>query len=80
MDSLTKALSLVKDVVVKTVTTIPRLILNFGARDPQYGAVALTNGVSAGPESHGKILQDFDTAQWVVYQVFANPWYPPFMN
>ena len=40
---------------------IPRLIMDFGARDPQYGAIALTNAVSAGPESHGKIMQDFDT-------------------
>jgi NAD(P)-dependent dehydrogenase (short-subunit alcohol dehydrogenase family) len=41
---------------------IPRLIMNFGARDPQFGANALTNGASASKEGHGKIMQDFDTA------------------
>jgi retinol dehydrogenase-12 len=40
---------------------IPRLIMNFGARDPQFGAAALTNGASASAEGHGKIMQDFDT-------------------
>ncbi|ORX36971.1 hypothetical protein BD324DRAFT_651444 [Kockovaella imperatae] len=54
---------------VQRTMLIPRLIMDFGARDPHYGAVALTNGASAGPESHGKIMQDFDTAS-----------YPPFMN
>ncbi|KAK5659363.1 hypothetical protein OQA88_1456 [Cercophora sp. LCS_1] len=47
---------------------IPRLIMNFGARDPQYGAAALVNGVSASADKHGKILQDFDSTT-----------YPPFM-
>lgn len=41
---------------------IPRLIMNLGARDPQICATALVNGVSAGAEGHGKIMQDFDTA------------------
>ncbi|KAK4183595.1 hypothetical protein QBC35DRAFT_467174 [Podospora australis] len=48
---------------------IPRLIMNFGARDAKYGAAALVNGVSASwEEGHGKIMQDFDTAT-----------FPPFM-
>jgi NAD(P)-dependent dehydrogenase (short-subunit alcohol dehydrogenase family) len=41
---------------------IPRLIMNFGARDPQICATALVNGVSASADAHGKIMQDFDTA------------------
>jgi NAD(P)-dependent dehydrogenase (short-subunit alcohol dehydrogenase family) len=41
---------------------IPRLIMNFGARDPLICATALVNGVSAPEEAHGKIMQDFDTA------------------
>lgn len=41
---------------------IPRLIMNFGARDPQICATALVNGVSASEDGHGKIIQDFDTA------------------
>jgi NAD(P)-dependent dehydrogenase (short-subunit alcohol dehydrogenase family) len=41
---------------------IPRLIMNFGARDPQICATALVNGVSASDEDNGKIMQDFDTA------------------
>jgi NAD(P)-dependent dehydrogenase (short-subunit alcohol dehydrogenase family) len=41
---------------------IPRLIMNFGARDPQICATALVNGVSASEAGHGKIMQDFDTA------------------
>ena len=41
---------------------IPRLIMNFGARDPQICATALVNGVSASAEGHGQIMQDFDTA------------------
>jgi NAD(P)-dependent dehydrogenase (short-subunit alcohol dehydrogenase family) len=40
---------------------IPRLIMNFGARDPQICATALVNGVSAPAGAHGKIMQDFDT-------------------
>ncbi|KAF5025736.1 hypothetical protein F66182_2203 [Fusarium sp. NRRL 66182] len=48
---------------------IPRLIMNFGARDPEICATALVNGVSASAEGHGKIMQDFDTAG-----------YPPFME
>lgn len=40
---------------------IPRLIMNFGARDPQICATAITNGVSASADSHGKIMQDFET-------------------
>lgn len=42
---------------------IPRLIMNFGARDPQICATALVNGVSASEDAHGKIMQDFDTAE-----------------
>jgi len=42
---------------------IPRLIMNFGARDPQICATALVNGVSATEDAHGKIMQDFDTAE-----------------
>ncbi|KXS97300.1 hypothetical protein AC578_4567 [Pseudocercospora eumusae] len=38
---------------------ITRVITDFGARDAQYGANTLTNGVSEGPESHGKIVMDF---------------------
>ena len=41
---------------------IPRLIMNFGARDPQICATALVNGVSASADAHGKIMQDFATA------------------
>lgn len=41
---------------------IPRLIMNFGARDPEICATALVNGVSVSGEGHGKIMQDFDTA------------------
>jgi NAD(P)-dependent dehydrogenase (short-subunit alcohol dehydrogenase family) len=40
---------------------IPRLIMNFGARDPQICATALVNGVSAPGDANGKIMQDFDT-------------------
>ncbi|KAK3313377.1 hypothetical protein B0H66DRAFT_642935 [Apodospora peruviana] len=48
---------------------IPRLIMNFSSRDPQFGAIALVNGASASEDAHGKILHDFDTAS-----------YPPFME
>lgn len=41
---------------------IPRLIMNFGAREPEICATALVNGVSVSEEDHGKIMQDFDTA------------------
>jgi hypothetical protein len=41
---------------------IPRLIMNFGARDPQIGATTLVNGASALEDKNGKIWQDFDTA------------------
>ena len=41
---------------------IPRLIMNFGARDPQICATALVNGVSSSKDGHGKIVMDFDTA------------------
>lgn len=41
---------------------IPRLIMNFGAREPEICATALVNGVSAPADAHGKIMQDFDTA------------------
>lgn len=42
---------------------IPRLIMNFGARDPQICATALVNGVSSSADGHGKIMQDFSTAK-----------------
>ncbi|KAK4448386.1 hypothetical protein QBC34DRAFT_301053 [Podospora aff. communis PSN243] len=48
---------------------IPRMITQFAAREPEFGAVALTNGASASEESHGQIVHDFDFAH-----------YPPFMN
>jgi NAD(P)-dependent dehydrogenase (short-subunit alcohol dehydrogenase family) len=48
---------------------IPRLITNFGARDPDICAVALVNGCSASEEGHGKIMHDFDNGS-----------YPPFME
>lgn len=48
---------------------IPRLIMNFGARDPLICATALVNGVSAGVDGHGKILHDFEAVG-----------YPPFME
>lgn len=41
---------------------IPRLIMNFSARDPQFGATALVNGASCSASGNGKIMQDFDTA------------------
>lgn len=41
---------------------ISRVIMDFGARDPQICATALVNGVSASEDAHGKIMQDFDTA------------------
>lgn len=41
---------------------IPRLIMNFGARDPSICATALVNGVSAGKDGHGRIMMDFDMA------------------
>lgn len=41
---------------------IPRLIMNFGARDPQICATAIVNGVSSSNDSHGKIMQDFETS------------------
>lgn len=41
---------------------IPRLIMNFGAREPQICATALVNGVSVSEKDHGNIMQDFDTA------------------
>lgn len=41
---------------------IPRLIMNFGARDPQICATAIVNGVSSSEDSHGKIMQDFETS------------------
>jgi NAD(P)-dependent dehydrogenase (short-subunit alcohol dehydrogenase family) len=41
---------------------IPRLIMNFGKRDPVICATALVNGVSSPAGAHGKIMQDFDTA------------------
>lgn len=41
---------------------IPRLIMDFGAREPQVGATALVNGASATAAGHGKIMMDFDTS------------------
>lgn len=40
---------------------IPRLLTNFGARDPLICATALVNAASASEEAHGKIMLDFDT-------------------
>ncbi|KAK5717986.1 hypothetical protein LTR15_008829 [Elasticomyces elasticus] len=37
---------------------VPRLIQNYGSRDPHYGAVALVNSVSVSEEHHGQILTD----------------------
>ncbi|OQO05735.1 hypothetical protein B0A48_09829 [Cryoendolithus antarcticus] len=37
---------------------VPRLIQNYGSRDPQYGATSLVNSVSVGAEHHGNILTD----------------------
>ncbi|KAK1753022.1 short chain dehydrogenase reductase [Echria macrotheca] len=48
---------------------IPRLIMQFSARDPDYGATALVNGASAPAAANGKILHDFDSVP-----------YPPFME
>jgi NAD(P)-dependent dehydrogenase (short-subunit alcohol dehydrogenase family) len=39
---------------------IPRLIMEFSARDPGICAKVLVNGVSASEQSHGKILLDYD--------------------
>lgn len=41
---------------------IPKLIMDFSARDPGTCAITLVNGVSAGEETHGKILIDHDTS------------------
>ncbi|KAK0620116.1 hypothetical protein B0T14DRAFT_566894 [Immersiella caudata] len=46
---------------------IPRIITQFSAREPEFCAVALVNGASASEESHGRIVHDFDFAD-----------YPPF--
>ncbi|EME40133.1 hypothetical protein DOTSEDRAFT_91398 [Dothistroma septosporum NZE10] len=48
---------------------ITRVITDFGARPPEFGAAALVNGVSADASMHGRILHDFDTVP-----------YPPFMD
>ncbi|KAK4612163.1 Short-chain dehydrogenase/reductase phmF [Fulvia fulva] len=48
---------------------ITRVITDFGARPPEFGAAALVNGVSADASKHGKILHDFSTVP-----------YPPFME
>lgn len=37
---------------------IPRLIMDFSARDPMTGATTLLNGVSAPENSHGQIIID----------------------
>lgn len=39
---------------------IPRLIMDFSARDPLICATALVNGVTASEETHGKIIIDYD--------------------
>jgi NAD(P)-dependent dehydrogenase (short-subunit alcohol dehydrogenase family) len=39
---------------------IPRLIMNYSARDPKICAGVLVNGVSASEYSHGKVLIDYD--------------------
>lgn len=41
---------------------IPRLIMDFSARDPLIGATALVNGASASEDKHGKIVMDFDVS------------------
>jgi NAD(P)-dependent dehydrogenase (short-subunit alcohol dehydrogenase family) len=41
---------------------IPRLIMDFSARDPLTCATALVNGVSASEDTHGKIIIDYDLA------------------
>ena len=43
---------------------IPRLIMNFGARAPEFGAVARVNGVSSPASAHGRIMMDFDTSPY----------------
>ncbi|KAJ9293380.1 hypothetical protein DTO271G3_7876 [Paecilomyces variotii] len=48
---------------------IPRLIMDFSARDPMTCATALVNGVSATEDTHGKIVIDYDLSP-----------YPPFME
>lgn len=39
---------------------IPRLIMDFSARDPLTCATTLVNGVSAAENTHGKIIIDYD--------------------
>jgi NAD(P)-dependent dehydrogenase (short-subunit alcohol dehydrogenase family) len=39
---------------------LPNLIMSWSARDVESGAKTLTNGVCAGPESHGGVLVDYD--------------------
>jgi NAD(P)-dependent dehydrogenase (short-subunit alcohol dehydrogenase family) len=39
---------------------IPKLIMDFSARDPKTCATALVNGVSASEDTHGKIVIDYD--------------------
>jgi len=39
---------------------IPRLIMDFSARDPSICAKVLVNGVSSSEQTHGKILVDYD--------------------
>lgn len=39
---------------------IPRLIMNYSARDPETCAKVLVNGVSATEQTHGGILVDYD--------------------
>lgn len=39
---------------------IPKLIMDFSARDPQTCATALVNGVSASEDKHGKIIMDYE--------------------
>jgi NAD(P)-dependent dehydrogenase (short-subunit alcohol dehydrogenase family) len=39
---------------------IPKLIMDFSARDPLICATALVNGVSATEDTHGKIIIDYD--------------------
>ncbi|KAK5690307.1 hypothetical protein LTR17_025984 [Elasticomyces elasticus] len=49
---------------------VPRLIQNYGSRDPHYGAVALVNSASVSAKHHGRIITD---------NVETLP-YPPFMG
>jgi len=42
---------------------IPKLITDLTAREPEFCAAALVNGVSVGPEGHGEVMGDFGTLE-----------------